>query len=78
MQGHLRDAVALDERLGALPALARAKAGYATLLARRDGAADGPALRLRDEARALAATIGLVALEPAPAPQESHKTSTAS
>ena len=75
---HLRDAIALNERLGALPALARAKAGYAAMLTYRDGAAAGPALQLRDEARALAATIGLVALEPAPAPHENHKTSAAS
>jgi hypothetical protein len=63
---HLTDAMALNYRIGAAPALARAQLGYAELLLRRDRDGDrGQAVLLLDEARAAANRLGMAGLNPA-------------
>ena len=60
---HLADAVALNRRIGAAPALARAQLGLADLLLRRgDRAAAAPLLA---EAAATADRLGMAGLQPA-------------
>jgi DNA-binding SARP family transcriptional activator/tetratricopeptide (TPR) repeat protein len=79
---HLADAIALNRRIGAVPALARAQLGYAELLLRRGGPGYcGQAARLIDEASATVGYLGMAGLEPAlqqaramvKAPQENRK-----
>jgi DNA-binding SARP family transcriptional activator/tetratricopeptide (TPR) repeat protein len=63
---HLTDAIALNRRIGAAPALARAQLGYAELLLRRGGRGDrGQAAGLLDEASRTARRLGMAGLEPA-------------
>jgi hypothetical protein len=64
---HLADAMALNRRIGAAPALARTQLGYAELLLlRRGGPGDrGQAAALVDEASATAGRLGMAGLEPA-------------
>ena len=79
---HLAAAIALNRRIGAAPALARAQLGYAGLLLRRGSPGDrGQAAALVDEASATARRLGMAGLEPAlqqaramaRAPQENRK-----
>jgi hypothetical protein len=59
-EGHFRHALAVNRRIGAFPALARSQAGYARMLARRDGPGDGRrAADLLDEAAGIAARLGM-------------------
>jgi len=63
---HLTDAMALNRRIGAAPALARAQLGYAELLVHRDRQGDRyQAVLLLDEARATASRLGMAGLNPA-------------
>ena len=84
---HLADAIALNRRIGAAPALARAQLGYAELLLRQGDPGDrGRAVRLLDQASVTAARLGMAGLEPAlqqaramaRAPQENRKHATRS
>ncbi len=84
---HLAAAIALNRRIGAAPALARAQLGYAELLLRQGDPDDrGQAARLLDQASATAARLGMTGLEPAlrqaramtRAPQENRKHATRS
>jgi hypothetical protein len=79
---HFADAMALNRRIGAAPALARAQLGFAELLLQRGGEVDcGQAAKLLDDASAIVGRLGLVGLEPAlqqlrammKAPQENRK-----
>jgi DNA-binding SARP family transcriptional activator len=61
---HLASAMALNRRIGAAPALARAQLGYAELLLRRGGPGDHRrAAGLMDEASATASSLGMAGLE---------------
>jgi hypothetical protein len=61
---HFLHAVALNERIGAAPALARTQVGYADMLSRRSEPGDEHrAVQLLDEARAIVATLGIAGLE---------------
>ena len=84
---HLSAALALNRRIGAAPALARAQLGYAELLLRQGDPGDrGRAVRLLDQASVTAARLGMAGLEPAlqqaramaRAPQENRKHATRS
>jgi len=84
---HLAAAIALNRRIGAAPALARAQLGYAELLLRQGDPGDrGRAVRLLDQASVTAARLGMAGLEPAlqqaramaRAPQENRKHATRS
>jgi hypothetical protein len=58
--------MALNRRIGAVPALARTQLGYAELLLRRGGPGDRiQAARLLDETSATADRLGMTGLEPA-------------
>ncbi len=79
---HLAAAMALNRRIGAAPALARAQLGYAELLLHRGSPGDrGQAAALVDEVSATAGRLGMAGLEPAlqqvramaRTPQENHK-----
>ena len=79
---HLAAAIALNRRIGAAPALARAQLAYAGLLLRRGDPGDrGQAAALLDEASATAGRLGMAGLQPAlrqarttvRAPQENRK-----
>ena len=60
---HLTDAIALNRRIGAAPALARTQLGYAKLLLRRDDPGDhGLVAGLIDEASATADRLGIADL----------------
>jgi hypothetical protein len=75
-QRHLDSAVALNEQLGALPALARVHAAYADLLVQRDGDADRRAAEHVEAARTIAVGIGMTGLDLRP--QEIRKASSRS
>jgi DNA-binding SARP family transcriptional activator/tetratricopeptide (TPR) repeat protein len=61
---HLADAMALNRRIGAAPALARTQLGCAELLLLRDDPGDRPrAAGLIDEASATASRLGMTGLE---------------
>ena len=79
---HLADAMALNRRIDAAPALARTQLGYAELLLRRGDPGDyGQAAGLIDEASATANRLGMGGLKgalqqdqgPVRAPQENSK-----
>ena len=60
---HLTDAIALNRRIHAAPALARTQVGYAELLLRRGDPGDhDQAARLIDEASATADRLGMAGL----------------
>ena len=62
---HLAAATALNRRIGAAPALARAQLGRAELLLHRGGPGDrAAAVALLDEAAAAADRLGMAGLEP--------------
>jgi len=62
---HLAAATALNRRIGAAPALARAQLGHAELLLHRGGPGDrAAAVALLDEAAAAADRLGMAGLEP--------------
>jgi DNA-binding CsgD family transcriptional regulator len=57
---HLTDAVAMEERIGALPFLAQARLSYARMLTERAAPGDGPRARsLADQAASTARRLGM-------------------